>query len=243
MHSTLLKKHGLNNQIFGCPYNFRYQTMKEKIIDQVNEAVEKMDISPLEVYSCHQQHTGQVVYADGMNGNAFICGRIFDNSDGLITDKEDIALFVKFADCTPIVLYDPVQRVQAIVHSGWRGTAQRISHNALNQMIENHDCQLEDIIAFVGPSIDQENYEVGPEVYDAFKDFKRRDTFFKPEGNKYLLDMSMANVTLLKQIGITEDRMEVDHTSTYNDNRLHSARKEGSTYQLNAMFTIMPSKK
>lgn len=242
MHSTLLKKHGLDNQIFGYPYNFRYKTMEEKIIDQVNEAIEKMGISPLEIYSCHQQHTGHVDYADGINGDTFICGRIFDNSDGLVTDKEDIALFVKFADCTPVVLYDPVQRVQAIVHSGWRGTAQRISHNALKQMIEKHDCQLEDIVAFVGPSIDQANYEVGSEVYDAFKDFKRRDTFFKPKGNKYLLDMSMANVALLKQVGITEDRMEVDHTSTYNDNRLHSARKEGSTYQLNAMFTMMSSK-
>lgn len=241
MHSTLLKKHGLNNQIFGYPYNFRYKTMEEKIIDQVNEAVEKMDINPLEIYSCHQQHTGHVEYVDGINGNTFICGRIFDNSDGLVTDKEDIALFVKFADCTPIVLFDPIQKVQAIVHSGWRGTAQRISHNALKQMTENHGCKIEDIIAFVGPSIDQDNYEVGPDVYDAFKDFKNRDTFFKPHDDKYLLDMSVANVTLLKEVGITEDRMEVDHTSTYNDDRLHSARKEGSNYQLNAMFTMIQS--
>lgn len=241
MHSRLLKKHGLVNRIFGTPYNFRYKTMDEKIIDQVSLAIEEMGISPLEVYSCHQQHTGKVEYASGVNGDTFIVGRTFDEADGLVTDKEDVALFVKFADCTPIVLFDSVQKVQAIVHSGWRGTAKRISHNALNQMIEEHGCNLEDIVAFVGPSIDQNNYEVGPEVYDAFEDVKSRDSFFKPNGDKYYMSMSLANIELLKEAGISEKNMEVDTTSTFIDDRLHSARKEGSDYQLNAMFTMMPS--
>lgn len=241
MYSKRLKQHGLENQIFGSDYNFRTATKDNDLISQVNHAIKEMGIKPIEVYSCHQKHTNTVQYADGVNGKPFIVGRIFEESDGLVTDGDDIALLIKFADCTPVVLFDPVQRVQAIVHSGWRGTAEKISVKALDQMISNLSCRKEDIIAFVGPSIDQENYEVGSEVYEAFEHIESRDTFFKQTGEKYLMDMSAANVQLLLDAGINENQIEISKETTYTNDNLHSARKEGTDYQLNAMITMMKS--
>lgn len=242
MYSKLLKDAGLENQIFGSDYNFR-EANNPDLISDFNDAVEAMGISPDEIYSCHQMHTGHVQYANGVNGNSYIIGRQFEESDGLITDRADVALLIKYADCTPVVLFDPVNQVQAIVHAGWRGTVKQISLEALNQMLKEFDCQLENILAYVGPSIDQVNYEVGPEVYQAFSNVAGRDEFFKKgQSDRYHLDMKEANRHLLKLAGLKDQQIEVSPQSTYEDDRLHSARREGKDYQLNGLITMIKSR-
>lgn len=242
MYSKLLKDAGLENQIFGSDYNFR-EANNPDLISDFNDAVEAMGISPYEIYSCHQMHTGHVQYANGVNGNSYIIGRQFEESDGLITDRADVALLIKYADCTPVVLFDPVNQVQAIVHAGWRGTVKQISLEALNQMLKEFDCQLENILAYVGPSIDQVNYEVGPEVYQAFSNVAGRDEFFKKgQSDRYHLDMKEANRHLLKLAGLKDQQIEVSPQSTYEDDRLHSARREGKDYQLNGLITMIKSR-
>jgi len=200
-----------------------------------------MGIHPDEIYSGKQCHGNDVAYANGVSGEEFVFGRQFKDTDGLITDKEDVALLIKFADCTPIILFDPETKVHASVHSGWRGTVKQISVRAINKMIHDFDAKKENIIAFVGPSIDIDNYEVGPEVYDAFEDFEDRDSFFKPHGEKYLMSMTDANLSILRNAGIKEENIEVSRNSTFTDEGLHSSRQEGSSYQLNGMITMLES--
>ena len=106
-------------------------------------------------------------------------------------------------------------------------------------MEKEFNCKRENVLVYLGPSIDQDNYEVGSEVYEAFTDFDTRDSFFKPHGDKYLLDMLEANLSILKSAGIKEENIDRERASTYTDTRLHSARKEGRNYQLNAILTIM----
>lgn len=163
--------------------------------------------------------------------------------DVLNIDSEAKTVTVKdqFADCTPVVLYDPVKKVQASVHSGWRGTTKQISLKAIERMVEQFECDKETILAYVGPSINLANYEVGPEVYEAFKEFKSRDDFFEPRGEKYLMSMLDANLSILLEAGLKAENIEIERASTYTDNRLHSARKEGPEYKLNGIVTMMSS--
>ena len=241
MYSKLLKKNGLLNLIGGSDYNFRTATTTEvEIHSDFERLVKQAKIkNPKEIYTGHQTHLTNVAYCDGENGEPFIIGRQFVETDGLITNKEGIALAVKFADCTPIVLFDPIKKVQAIVHSGWRGTVGEISLEALRKMTEEFNSNIEDVLAYVGPSIAQDNYEVGVEVYEAFRDNPDRDAFFKPHGEKFLMDMAFANTKLLLAAGIAEDNIEVETATTYTDDRLHSARQEGNEYGLNAMVTCI----
>lgn len=239
MKSSLLEKHGLVNFIAGDGYNFRYQQAGKKVIENVKKVLETAKIKPKEIYTGQQTHSANVTYVDGKNGEEFVFGKTFINTDGLITDQRNVALLIKFADCTPVVLFDPVNQVQASVHSGWRGTTKRISLNAINQMEQKFSCKRENILAYVGPSIDQANYEVGLEVYEEFKDFQNRDEFFVPKGEKYLLSMLDANIAILKEAGIKEENMDVERASTYTDSRLHSARAEGKDYQLNGIVTMI----
>lgn len=239
MHSKLLKENGLNNYISGSQYHIRAKLIGEKVKDEVKEILNIMGEKPSEIYSGQQIHGDTIKYCDGRTGKEFYYGRYFPETDGLITDKENIALLIKFADCTPIVLFDPIKKVQAAVHSGWRGTVKRISEKAINKMVEDFFCDKENILAFVGPSIDIDNYEVGPEVYEAFKNFENREKFFKPHGEKYLMSMIDANIDILLQNGIKKSNIEVCQDSTYNNEKLNSARRDGENYKLNSIITIM----
>ncbi|GEK89396.1 conserved hypothetical protein [Alkalibacterium putridalgicola] len=241
MHSKLLEEHGLLNKIAGSDYNFRYQKAGNKIVEDVDRLLTDMNIEPSEIYTGQQMHTDHVEVVDGENGEDFVYGRTFKETDGLITNKQDIALLIKYADCTPIILFDPKKRVQAVVHSGWRGTVKHISIKAIEKMEEAFGCNRKNLLVYVGPSIDQENYEVGPEVYEAFSAVKNRDDFFKLHGEKYKMSMTDANVSILLEAGIKAENMEVERTSTYKSAELHSARGEGPEYQLNGLLTMMKS--
>lgn len=239
MHSKRLEAHGLINKVAGSEYNFRSQKIGEAVKKDVTTLLHELGIHPTELYSAQQKHTAHIAYADGMNGEPFLYGRTFQETDGLITDKKNVALLIKFADCTPVVLFDPERGIQASVHSGWRGTCQRISLRAIEKMEKEFHCQRKNILVYLGPSIDQENYEVGSDVYDAFESFPNREVFFKPKGDKFLLDMLEANLSIIKEAGIPAENIEMEKSSTYTDSRLHSARKEGPDYRLNALITMI----
>jgi len=239
MYSQLLQEQGLVNLIGGSQYNFRQATNKDFFAKDIERLLEQAEINSDTVYTAKQVHGTNIAYGDGESGEQFVIGRHFEDTDGLITDKKGVALLIKFADCTPIVLYDPVKQVQASIHSGWRGTAAKISHSAIRKMGEAFDSKKENILAYVGPSIDLENYEVGPEVYEAFSEHVTRELYFKKMGEKYLLDMSLANYQLLIEEGIPAHNIDVSTASTFKDHKLHSARQAGENYSLNAIVTSL----
>lgn len=234
-----MKGKGLSFLVAGFDYDFRLQTRGSEINKDVKRALDKMGIHPTEIYSGQQVHLHNIGYADGVTGEPFIFGRNFPETDGLITDKPGIALLVKYADCSPIVLYDPKKKVLAALHSGWRGTVQRFSQKAIEKMEHEFGCDKENILVYVGPSIDMENYEVGSEVYEAFAGFNQRDAFFVPKEDKFCLSMTDANLSLLREAGIKEEHIEVSRVSTFMDERLHSARAEGPGYGLNGLIVMM----
>lgn len=239
MNSKLLKDSGLISYISGSQYHMRAMSIGEKVADEVKKILKTMGEDPGEIYSGQQVHGTNIEYCDGKSGREFFYGRHFLETDGLITDKKDIALVIKFADCSPIILFDPVRGVQCAIHSGWRGTAKKFSKIALDRMVNDFGSKIEDILAYIGPSIDIDSYEVGKEVYQAFEDFPTRDKFFKEHGDKYLLSMVDANLEVLLEAGLKEDQIEVCRESTFKNKNLNSARRDGEGYKLNAIFTIM----
>ena len=88
-------------------------------------------------------------------------------ADIIITSNPAVTLFMRFADCVPILLYDPVRRVIALAHAGWQGTVQRVGQAAVEAMTQRYGSQPADLIAAIGPSIGPENYEVGQNVISA----------------------------------------------------------------------------
>ncbi len=88
--------------------------------------------------------------------------------DALITQERSITLALSFADCVPIVFYDPTQQVIGITHGGWRGTARGIAMTTIEKMHKQFGCQAQDIYAGIGPAIGDCCYEVSEQVRQVF---------------------------------------------------------------------------
>ncbi|HNB51468.1 MAG TPA: polyphenol oxidase family protein, partial [Anaerolineales bacterium] len=93
-------------------------------------------------------------------------------ADGLVTDQPGVTLFMRFADCVPVLLFDPQKKVIGMAHAGWRGTVGRVARNAVAKMQAQYGSRPQDILAGIGPSICAEHYPVGEEgaaqVQEAF---------------------------------------------------------------------------
>ncbi len=121
------------------------------------------------------------------------------SADALSTSNPGIRIAVKTADCLPILLADPVKRVVAAVHAGWRGTAAGIAAASAAALKDRYGCRPEDLLATFGPSIGPCCFEVGPDVAPRFSNlFPERDDLHQ----RTKIDLREANRRLLLQAGL-----------------------------------------
>jgi len=158
-------------------------------------------------------------------------------TDAVITDKPGLCVCVKTADCIPVLLYDTRQRIVAAVHAGWRGTVSRIVQKTIEQM---KPVSPTDLHAIIGPGISLEWFEVGEEVYEAFRKegfpMERiapsktpqreasHSTPFKGESAKVFIDLWEANRWLLEEMGVED--IYIQGTCTRASMDFYSARRE-----------------
>jgi len=120
--------------------------------------------------------------------------------DALITNQRGVTLFATFADCYPIVLWDPEHRCAALVHAGWRGTVARVGPAAVQAMAKEFGSNPTNIRAGIGPGICGRCYEVGEEVASRFDQrFATGGT-----GDRFMLDLAAANRAQLLDAGVGE---------------------------------------
>ena len=160
----------------------------------------------------------------------------YNNIDGLLTNKKGISLSLRFADCMPILLYDPIKNVIGNIHSGWKGTVQKIAQKGLIKMIKEYDCNVKDIICLIGPCIGKCHFEVGEDVKEIFENtfsyFGNLDNIIKKidkkeEGQKYLIDTVLINRKLLEEVGIlSQNIIESNICTVCNKDYMHSYRAD-----------------
>ncbi|MCU0431216.1 MAG: peptidoglycan editing factor PgeF [Cytophagaceae bacterium] len=151
----------------------------------------------------------------------------FPETDALLCKEEGIAIAVMSADCVPILFFDTQARMVAAVHAGWRGTCAGIVGKVLQAMWEA-GARPESTLAYIGPSISQKEYEVGPEVIQAFQHFPAPERILesKPTG-KALCNLWEANLQIMLEHGIPGKNIEQSGICTASRTDLfYSARKE-----------------
>ena len=174
----------------------------------------------------HQTHSDHVKVVDTIQVNTELEG-----VDALVTDIPGYCLCVSTADCVPVLLYDTRKKVVAAIHAGWKGTVKHIVSNVLEHMNQKFGTQGEDVIACIGPSISLASFEVGDEVYEAFKEsgfdmslisVKKRKT------GKYHIDLWEANRIELLNAGVPAEQIEVAGICSYiHHDEFFSARRLG----------------
>ncbi len=149
--------------------------------------------------------------------------------DAIMTDMKGVAIGVSTADCVPILIYDPHHHVAAAVHAGWRGTVGRIAEKAIDEMNRIYGTIGSDCKAVIGPSISLDSFEVGDEVYDAFRaaGFDKAQIYACRNG-KWHIDLWECNRQQLLNKKIDARNVHVAGICTYqSSNRFFSARKLG----------------
>lgn len=142
-----------------------------------------------------EEHCGEGLYRD-----------VPDPCDGQITDRPGVALVTFSADCTPILLFDPVRRAIGAVHAGWRGTALGIAAKAVDAMVREFGCKREDIRAAIGPCIGKCCFETDWDVPQAMLDAlgPKAITGITQRDDKYYVDNKFMNTLWLQRAGVGE---------------------------------------
>ena len=150
----------------------------EKAVNDYRKLADSIGIDYINIAKPNQAHTKNIkvvekkVKKDQPDFNL----QEYAETDGLVTNTKNIALATTNADCILLLFFDPVKKVIANVHSGWRGTLQRISIEAVNKMKNDYGCNPTDIICCICPSIRKCHFKVHKDVqepfYNEFKDLK-----------------------------------------------------------------------
>ena len=167
-----------------------------------------------------------------------------EETDGLITNQKDIILSTTNADCILFLLFDPVKKVIANVHSGWSGTLQEIIITTIKQMETIYNSDPKDIICCICPSIRKCHFEVDTDVRDLFyKKFSylsNINEIIEQTNDKYHIDTILLNKTLLLNIGLKEENIiDSNICSVCNSSLINSYRIDKENYKVStALITL-----
>ena len=177
-----------------------------------------LGLDPDSIALPRQTHSSNVAFVQGS-------GRP-ENTDAVITDVAGLCVCVKTADCIPVLLYDSSKHLVAAIHAGWRGTVGRIVELTVRKM----GSAGQDLHAIIGPGISLQAFEVGDEVYSAFRDagfpMERMAMRFPcgHGGERWHLDLWEANRWLLENLGVAD--IHVAGVCTRTSPFFYSARRE-----------------
>ena len=185
---------------------------RERVIENRSRILNSLSLEGYGFHDVWQVHGTDVVVADAPRPLSVP----HQKADSIITCHDHVALLMLFADCVPILLYDPIRRAVGMAHAGWQGTVAKVAARTVENMRQAFGSRPEDLLAGIGPSICQAHYQVGAEV------IQRVNHAFGAEagllnGNsdgKAQLDLWEANRQVLIESGLLERHIQVSGLCT-----------------------------
>ena len=176
-----------------------------------------------------QTHTNIVRAVDETNRGEGLFREVEPECDALVTATPGVVLAAFTADCTPILLHDPVTGAVGAVHAGWRGTVADIAGNAVREMATRYGSRPEDIRAAIGPNIGVCCFETHGDVPDAVRAVlgEEAESFIVPAGEKFRVDLKGVNAALLRRAGVRQIEVSRDCTACQPE-RFWSHRRVGN---------------
>lgn len=177
-----------------------------------------------------QNHTGEVKEAHIED---------LENTDAVITNIEETTIITSSADCIAMIMYDPIKKVIANVHSGWRGTLKKIAVKTVDKMIVEYGSNPEDIVCGIFPHIRKCHFEVDEDVMMLFKKQGYAKYISKNKTingkQKYNIDTTNINISNLINVGLkTENILDSGICTVCNKDEFYSYRADGKLIGLNA---------
>lgn len=167
--------------------------------------------------TCNQVHGAVVRNVTSADVKTDPYGKASCEADGLMTAIPGVTLAVFTADCIPVLLYDPVQRVIAALHAGWRGTAAGIATVAVGQMVSTYGSDPADILAAVGPGIGPDCFETHEDVPNAMTSAMAMNVLpyiQLKENGKFAVDLKKINARRLELAGLAAEHIAISGDCT-----------------------------
>lgn len=161
----------------------------------------------------HQIHSDRIIVADDTHK--------LENADALITNRQNLVLFVKIADCAGILIYEPNANSIAAIHSGWKGTMQNIVCKTIIELNKQYNAKPSSMLVYISPMASAKNYEVGIE----FKGFFPSEVLYQ-KGNKIFYDNKKMILSQIIQAGVKPENIECSDLCTIENLDLHSFRRD-----------------
>jgi YfiH family protein len=195
-----------------------------------------MGRAPESIHDVWQVHSADTVYADAPRP----LDTPYQKADILLTDNPQVTLFMRFADCTPILLYDLKKDVIGIVHSGWLGTVRGATRSAVEAMQERYGSNPADILAAIGPSIGPDHYEIGDDVIAQVQDTfgAEAESLFEKHGKSTHFNLWKANQMLLKNSGVNQIEIANICTACHPTDWFSHRGEKGKTGRFGALLAL-----
>lgn len=210
----------------------------EKAKKDYEQLCKELNTNPQNIVKTLQAHTDNIIRVDKIE-------KLDLQVDSLYTNKSDIVLATTNADCILLIFFDPVKKVIANTHSGWKGTLQRISVKTALKMQEEYGCDPKNIICCMCPSIRKCHFEVDKDVKKLFeKEFKDlpKDEIIEEKflNEKWNIDTISINKMILRKAGLKEENIiDSGICSVCNNDVIHSFRVEKEGYGLNTAIVSL----
>lgn len=164
-------------------------------------ALESLRRSSESVFEVWQVHSAEVAL-----GREPLLGEPPQQADAILTNNPAVTLMMRFADCVPILLFDPVRGAVGMAHAGWLGTVRKVASAAVRAMGEHFQTRPADLWAGLGPSIAAHHYPVGPEVAAEVRQAfgPGAEAHLAPSPAGVLFDLWSANAALLESEGVSQ---------------------------------------
>lgn len=214
--------------------HFRYSIFKERA-DLFHGTYSYLPEDP-RIVSAFQTHGDQIAIVDKIPETQI-------QADALITQRDNLFLMIKHADCQAAILFDPVTKTLATVHAGWRGLVQEIYKKTIQKMKNAFQINPKDLIVAIAPSLGVKHSE--------FINYKTEfpKTFWKHQTSPFYFDLRNIAQEQLLDAGIQEEHLEISPIDTFEDvTRCHSHRRNNTPHRMgtiagiNSQFLTAPNR-
>jgi len=194
-----------------------YNNDPKEVVANRKRAFTSLGIDLKKVVIQRQEHgnKARVITGKDRGAGVFDPKTYLKGTDGMITKDKGVFLVVHTADCVPISFYDPKKKIVAIAHAGWKGTIKRIGEKTVLEMKEVFRCDLKNIIAYIGPSIEPCCYRIENRDKKIIKFKKAFPGCVYEKLNRIYLDLWKANKKQLLEAGVLEKNIEESKVCTY----------------------------
>ena len=229
----------------GLDRNFRTSNLEQNTsLKDYKDLCNEINANYINLVKPNQAHTKNVTkveYKINIDKPDFNLEQ-YNSTDGTVTNKKNILLATTNADCILLLFFDPINKVIANVHLGWRGTLQRISVEAIHKMQKEYSCKPENIICCICPSIRKCHFEVEQDAEKLFEEEfkeelkennKNEEIIERKSEIKWTIDTIKLNKIILQKEGLkSENILDCGICSVCNSDLIHSFRCEKQGYGL-----------